>query len=227
MGQREGGPARVARRLAAWVTAALVVGLVAVPAGPAAANDVVVRIGPTGVDPATVMVTVGSTVTWVNQAGAERSIAADDGSFESGKLANEQTYQFVFTVARTVSYHVAGQPGQVGEVVVIVAGADNPATAPATPATPFAGPVAERPTDLASTGDADGIQGVLGAALVLTGVALVYAVRRRPALAWLGSAFARHDDLLPRPSLRQARGLAERVDPRWSRRRPRRSRHRV
>lgn len=218
--------ARRARALAlvaavVGVVMAAVVGVAIAGSGPAAADDVTVTIEPTGLAPASVAVAPGTAITWVNAAGADRFVAADDGTFDSGRLGPNETFQFVFTTERTLSYHVTGQPGQSGTIVVRagasttapVAGAGSPFAQSPTP------PAAVPDPNLATTGSAESFNSVAGALLLAGGVGLtIWAARRRLSLAWIGSPFGRHDDLLPRGERRVSRERGHA---------PRRSRHRV
>jgi LPXTG-motif cell wall-anchored protein len=216
--------------LVSLVVAVAAIGLAApgtAPAGAAAAGEgsTTVRILSTGLEPETVSVRPGSTVVWVNESGTELSVAADDGSFNSGVLGVSQTYSYVFTSVKTVPYHVSGGPAGLSGIVAVEetpAVPDTPA-APVPSDNPFSTTTESRPTDLADTGSAETANLIAGGAVVLGGIALVLWARRRGlAIAWLGSAFARHDDLLPRPSLRSSAPRRPRPG-----RTPRRSRHRV
>ena len=56
-------------------------------------------------NPGTLTVTVGTTVTWVNSDGTNHTVTADDGSFDSGQLANGATFQFTFDQVGDFAYH--------------------------------------------------------------------------------------------------------------------------
>ena len=49
--------------------------------------------------------TVGTTVTWVNDDGATHTVTADGGAFDSGSLANGATFQFTFDQVGDFAYH--------------------------------------------------------------------------------------------------------------------------
>jgi plastocyanin len=211
--------------LAVVVTGILAAAALTASPAPAGAADIVIRILPTGMDPASVTVAPGTAVTWVNNAGADRWIAADDGAFDSGSIGPNETFQFVFTAERTVAYHLTGEAGQTGTIVVSASAAPTTPAPQAVAGDPFTGTATPTPAaadpNLASTGSAESANGILGGVLLAGGVALtLWAARRRLSLAWLGSPLGRHDDLLPRGARRRARDLSLRHA-------PRRSRHRV
>lgn len=57
--------------------------------------------------PANLTVPVGSTVTWTNGDSTTHTVTADDGSFDSGQLAQGATFSQVFATAGTFTYHCA------------------------------------------------------------------------------------------------------------------------
>jgi plastocyanin len=76
-------------------------------------------------DPASVTVSVGDTVVWVNQDQANHQIASDPHpahtglpDLESGLLATNQTYSYKFTAAGTFKYHDHLNPSIKGTVIV-------------------------------------------------------------------------------------------------------------
>lgn len=68
--------------------------------------------------PATLTVAVGDTVTWTNNDSAIHTVTADDGSFDSGDLAQGDTFTQTFDTAGTFAYHCAMHPSMVAEIVV-------------------------------------------------------------------------------------------------------------
>jgi plastocyanin len=68
--------------------------------------------------PATLTVAVGSTVTWTNEDAATHTVTADDGSFDSGSLAQGDTFTQTFDTAGTYAYHCTMHPSMVAEIVV-------------------------------------------------------------------------------------------------------------
>jgi plastocyanin len=83
--------------------------------------------------PASVSVPVGSTVTWTNQDGTAHTVTADDGSFDSGSLAQGATFSQTFDTPGTYPYHCAIHSSMTGTITVVAAPA--PSTAPAVTAT--------------------------------------------------------------------------------------------
>lgn len=63
---------------------------------------------------------VGSTVTWSNTdtASSGHDVAADNGSFDSGLMANGARFSFTFQSRGTFPYHCVRHPGMVGTVIV-------------------------------------------------------------------------------------------------------------
>ena len=57
--------------------------------------------------PASLTVSVGTTVTWTNNDSASHTVTADDGSFKSGTLGKGETFSQTFATAGTFAYHCA------------------------------------------------------------------------------------------------------------------------
>jgi plastocyanin len=55
--------------------------------------------------PKLLRVKAGTKVTWTNKEGAPHTVTADKGEFDSGNLANGQSYSFTFAKAGTYKYH--------------------------------------------------------------------------------------------------------------------------
>lgn len=51
-----------------------------------------------------VNVPVGTKAVWKNTDGTKHTVTADDGSFDSGKLSADQTFEHTFTAAGTFAY---------------------------------------------------------------------------------------------------------------------------
>ena len=68
--------------------------------------------------PATISVKVGTTVTWTNNDSAPHTITADDGSFDSGEIAQGKSYSHAFSSAGTFTYHCSVHPFMKASVVV-------------------------------------------------------------------------------------------------------------
>jgi predicted lipoprotein with Yx(FWY)xxD motif/plastocyanin len=88
------------------------------PTGAPAAGAASATIADFDFSPPTTTVPVGTTVTWTNSGDAPHTVTADDGSFDSGSLANGGTFSQVFATAGTFAYHCAIHSQMVGSVVV-------------------------------------------------------------------------------------------------------------
>lgn len=83
-----------------------------------AASDTAVTIDNFAFLPETVTITVGSAATWTNQQGVAHTVTADDGSFDSGDLASNATFDRTFDTAGTFSYHCSIHATMTGTVIV-------------------------------------------------------------------------------------------------------------
>ncbi len=90
------------------------------PAAPQAAGEgkiVDVSISNFAFNPASVTVSTGDTVRWTNQDSATHTVKGS--SFESGSLAQGDTYEFKFTKAGTYDYTCSIHPSMKGTVTVV------------------------------------------------------------------------------------------------------------
>src|SRR5215210_3539231 len=79
--------------------------------------------------PASLEVPVGTTVTWTNSGEAPHTVTADDGAFDSGRLAPGASFSQTFDTAGTVTYHCEIHPNMMGTIVVTAAsGVQAPAS---------------------------------------------------------------------------------------------------
>ena len=71
-------------------------------------------------EPATLTVTVGSTVTWVNHDEVPHTIveSSTEKSFHSAALDTDETYSYTFTKAGTYHYYCNLHPKMVGTIIV-------------------------------------------------------------------------------------------------------------
>ena len=83
-----------------------------------AASATAVTISGFAFGPASISVAVGSTVTWTNQDGTAHTVTADDGSFDSGSLAQGATFSQTFDTPGTYTYHCAIHSSMTGTVTV-------------------------------------------------------------------------------------------------------------
>jgi plastocyanin len=68
--------------------------------------------------PATLTVTVGTTVTWTNNDNITHTVTSDASGFDSGDITMGSKYSRVFSVAGTYTYHCTIHPTMKGTIVV-------------------------------------------------------------------------------------------------------------
>ncbi len=71
--------------------------------------------------PANITVKKGTKVTWMNKDGASHTVTSDDDSavkFDSGSMANGQTFVMTFDKAGQYSYHCNFHPQMTGSITV-------------------------------------------------------------------------------------------------------------
>ena len=81
-------------------------------------NKVDITISGFKFDPATVTVTIGTTVTWTNRDSANHTVVADDGSWKSPSLATGDTFSYTFDKAGTYTYICSIHPAMKGTITV-------------------------------------------------------------------------------------------------------------
>lgn len=69
-------------------------------------------------NPATLEVAAGTTVTWTNNDSAAHTVTADDGSFQSGRLEQGDSFSYTFETAGTFSYFCEYHSGMTATVTV-------------------------------------------------------------------------------------------------------------
>ena len=96
-------------------TAAEVAAVGMAPAGGATISMVDDRF-----EPVTLEVAAGTSVTWANNGADWHSVAAYDGSFESGKLAPGESFSEILIEPGTIKYICKhhGLQGMIGQVIV-------------------------------------------------------------------------------------------------------------
>jgi plastocyanin len=109
------GPLALAMGLCALTTAVAVSTSAAAqaPAGPT------VKIDNFVFGPAAITVTVGTTVTWINQDDIPHTVVSDDKTtFKSKVLDTEEKFSFTFTKPGEFGYFCSLHPHMVGKVIV-------------------------------------------------------------------------------------------------------------
>src|ERR1035437_4918138 len=66
--------------------------------------------------PATLTVTVGTTVKWTNKDAVAHTVTSDTGVFDSGNVANAGTFSFMFMTEGTYSYVCTIHPSMVAKI---------------------------------------------------------------------------------------------------------------
>ncbi len=78
-----------------------------------AANEI--TINSTQYAPKTLTVTKGATVTWTNKEAKPHTVTADDNSFASKVMKENETFSYKFEKAGTYAYHCAFHGGNAGK----------------------------------------------------------------------------------------------------------------
>lgn len=84
----------------------------AAPAGPT------VKIDNFVFGPEAITVSVGTTVTWINQDDIPHTVVANDKSFKSKVLDSDERFSFTFTKAGEYGYFCSLHPHMTGKVIV-------------------------------------------------------------------------------------------------------------
>ena len=69
-------------------------------------------------DPVSITIKVGTTVRWTNQDSANHTITSDSGVWDSGSIAQSESYTRVFDTVGTFAYHCAVHPSMKGTIIV-------------------------------------------------------------------------------------------------------------
>jgi len=93
--------------------------------GPTSA-PIAVKIVNFAFSPQKVVIPVGGSVTWTNNDDVAHTATASDNSFDSGNLANGQSWTHVFTKAGKYSYICSYHPNMTGTIVVQAASTPAP-----------------------------------------------------------------------------------------------------
>ncbi|HEY5093701.1 MAG TPA: cupredoxin family copper-binding protein [Candidatus Eremiobacteraceae bacterium] len=93
--------------------------------GPTAA-PVAVKITNFAFSPQKVVIPVGGSVTWTNNDDVAHTATATDSSFDSGNLANGQSWTKTFTKAGKYSYICTYHPNMTGTIIVQAPASPSP-----------------------------------------------------------------------------------------------------
>lgn len=85
---------------------------------PAGAPPMLVSMAYNSVTPPMIDVVTGATVKWTNDSVRVHTVTADDGTFDSGRMATDDTYTRRFDTPGAVPYYCALHPGIQGVVTV-------------------------------------------------------------------------------------------------------------
>jgi amicyanin len=81
--------------------------------------------------PASLTITVGDTVTWTNRDAIEHTATGTTGAFDSGLLAQGESWSMTFATPGTYDYLCTPHPTMTGRLVVVAARPTTPAASPA------------------------------------------------------------------------------------------------
>jgi plastocyanin len=82
-------------------------------------GKVAVTIANYAFDPASLTVTVGTTVKWTNQDSVGHTVTADDNSWASGNLNQGDSFSYTFTKTGTYAYHCGVHPSMKATITVV------------------------------------------------------------------------------------------------------------
>jgi plastocyanin len=68
--------------------------------------------------PATLAISAGTTVTWINHDDIQHTVTADDTSYRSGMIGTDGTFSHRFTTPGTYAYHCAIHPTMTAQIIV-------------------------------------------------------------------------------------------------------------
>jgi len=97
-----------------------------------------IAIGDLFFNPADITVPVGTTVCWTNTGQITHTATSDTGVFDSGFLANGDTFSFTFDTAGTYPYHCMVHPIQMTGTITVNTGPPPPPPPPPPPRPPGA-----------------------------------------------------------------------------------------
>jgi plastocyanin len=112
-------PLYLNRRLLIAILIGAALGALALfPHATPAADGVTIPISDYAFDSGTVTIQAGTTVTWINRDADGHTTTSDTGIWDSGEMAQGDTYSFTFNDAGTFTYACMDHPSMVGTIIV-------------------------------------------------------------------------------------------------------------
>lgn len=129
---------RTYRRFALLAILGLILGLAGLLgiSHPVRAQTMQVTIANFAFSPATLTISPGTTVTWINNDSVAHTSTSDTGVWDSGSLATGKSFSFTFNGAGTFPYHCSIHPFM--KATIVVQSAAGATTTPGSTATPSA-----------------------------------------------------------------------------------------
>lgn len=84
----------------------------------AASGGAQVTLQNIAIDPTSVIIKAGESVTWTNKDSFAHHLVGDKGEFDSADMAAGATFAFTFKTAGTITYHCSIHPEMTGTVIV-------------------------------------------------------------------------------------------------------------
>jgi plastocyanin len=81
-------------------------------------GSAIIHISGFSFQPASITITQGTNVTWINDDPTFHTVTADNGSFNSGNLQHGDNWSFVFGNFGEYKYHCAIHPSMKGTIIV-------------------------------------------------------------------------------------------------------------
>ncbi len=69
-------------------------------------------------NPASITITAGTAIKWINKDGIVHTVTSDDGLFDSGSMVNGATFSHTFNTPGTFQYYCTVHPTMTGKVIV-------------------------------------------------------------------------------------------------------------
>ncbi len=106
----------------AWLASPVLAALLLVAAAPqstvAAASEVTVKIANFTFSPADLTITLGTTVTWVNNDDIPHALVETEKTFRSKALDTDDNFSFTFTTPGEFTYFCSLHPHMTGKITV-------------------------------------------------------------------------------------------------------------